>query len=83
MDTALQQAIQVCGGQSALAKLLDPPVKAQAVQQWKRVPPERVIDVARATGFKVTPHELRPDLYPYPQDGLPLELRNPDSSSLS
>lgn len=26
---------------------------------------------AAATGHKVTPHDLRPDLYPNPTDGLP------------
>ncbi|XYK59247.1 YdaS family helix-turn-helix protein [Serratia sarumanii] len=30
-----------------------------------------VIKWAAATGFKVTPHELRPDLYPNTRDGLP------------
>lgn len=32
-----------------------------------------VIKWAAATGFKVTPHELRPDLYPNPRDGLPVQ----------
>lgn len=32
---------------------------------------EVVIKWAAATGFKVTPHELRPDLYPNARDGLP------------
>ena len=31
----------------------------------------RVIDVCAATGWRVTPHELRPDLYPNADDGLP------------
>jgi len=37
-----------------------------AVSQWLRrgVPPGRVIAIERATGGKVTRHELRPDLYP-------------------
>ncbi|MMZ41479.1 helix-turn-helix protein [compost metagenome] len=32
---------------------------------------EVVIKWAAATGFNVTPHDLRPDLYPNPSDGLP------------
>jgi DNA-binding transcriptional regulator YdaS (Cro superfamily) len=33
-----------------------------AVNQWRRVPAERVIDVERATG--IPREKLRPDLYP-------------------
>jgi DNA-binding transcriptional regulator YdaS (Cro superfamily) len=37
-----------------------------AISQWlrKRVPADRVLAIERATGGKVTRHELRPDLYP-------------------
>lgn len=35
-----------------------------AVNQWTRVPAERVIEVERATG--IPRQELRPDLYPAP-----------------
>ncbi len=42
----------------------------------RKVDPERVIDLAGRTGWKVTPHEIRPDLYPHPSDGLPDYLRN-------
>lgn len=34
-----------------------------------------VLPVAKATKWEVTPHELRDDLYPYPEDGLPPEIR--------
>lgn len=78
-DPALQRAIDMAGGQSALAAKLDPPAKPQAVQQWKTTPPERVLDVARAVDFQVTPHELRRDLYPYPDDGLPPPKRGGQS----
>jgi DNA-binding transcriptional regulator YdaS (Cro superfamily) len=72
---ALQAAIRICGGQGALARRLTPPAKAQAVQQWRQVPSDRVLAVARAVDFRVTPHQLRPDLYPHPEDGLPNALR--------
>ena len=41
-----------------------------AVTSWVKsgVPAERCYAVAKATGFLVTPHELRPDLYPNPTD---------------
>lgn len=46
-------------------------IARQAPYAWKRVPAERVQDVARITGMK--PHELRPDLYPPPH---PRKRRN-------
>lgn len=39
------------------------------------VPAERVMAVAEATQWECTPHELRPDIYPHPDDGLPAEMR--------
>jgi DNA-binding transcriptional regulator YdaS (Cro superfamily) len=32
---------------------------------------ERVLKVAEATGWRVRPNDLRPDLYPHPEDGMP------------
>jgi len=63
--TALEQAAQLLGGQSALARQLN--VTPQAVQAWcktGRIPAERVLAVEAATNGEVTRHELRPDLYP-------------------
>jgi DNA-binding transcriptional regulator YdaS (Cro superfamily) len=39
----------------------------QAVYAWTQVPHERVLEVARITGM--TPHQLRPDLYPKTLNG--------------
>lgn len=39
------------------------------------VPAERVLDVAKLTEWECKPHELRPDIYPHPHDGLPEHLR--------
>lgn len=36
-----------------------------------RIKPERVLEAAAATGWDVTPHDWRPDLYPHPDDGMP------------
>lgn len=59
-DPALEAAIEKVGTSRALAAALG--VTAQALSQWRRVPPTRVLDVERASG--VPRHELRPDIYP-------------------
>jgi len=74
--SAIERAVIEAETQARLARRIN--VTPQAIQGWQKtgqVPPDRVLDVARAVGFKVTPHELRPDLYPHPDDGLPVELR--------
>ncbi|EPG4849933.1 transcriptional regulator [Klebsiella pneumoniae] len=73
---ALDKAINIAGNASKLAESLD--VSAMTVSHWKHrnygvVPQSRVLTIFKATG--VTPHELRPDLYPNPSDGLPQEQR--------
>ncbi|MDD9654855.1 transcriptional regulator [Klebsiella pasteurii] len=69
---ALERAIHIAGDATKLAEKLD--VSSMTVSHWKRrhggvVPQKRVFSIFNATG--VTPHELRPDLYPNPNDGLP------------
>lgn len=48
-------------------------VSQQVICNWRArgLPIEWVLRVAAATGFEVTPHDLRPDLYPNPTDALP------------
>ena len=48
-----------------------------AASQWTVVPSERVLDVCALLQWRVTPHELRPDLYPNPCDALPESMRGP------
>jgi len=38
-------------------------------------PVGRILALAEAAEWEVTPHEIRPDLYPHPEDGMPPELR--------
>lgn len=48
----------------------------QSVANWiakNRVPSERVIQLCKWGQWTVTPHQLRPDIYPNPNDGLPDE----------
>jgi DNA-binding transcriptional regulator YdaS (Cro superfamily) len=56
----IELASAAVGNKSELARRLG--VKVQSIQQWKRIPAERVLDVERITG--IPRHKLRPDLYP-------------------
>lgn len=80
--TSLQVAIELAGTQTALADIIKAEIPGAKVLQghvWKwlnmsktEVPPaEYVIPIARGLGWKITPHELREDLYPHPDDGMP------------
>jgi TorA maturation chaperone TorD/DNA-binding transcriptional regulator YdaS (Cro superfamily) len=75
VSSALAKAIDIVGGQTQLARLLD--VKQANVWHWLnkagRVPGEYVLAIETATGGQVTRHQLRPDLYPDEQapDALP------------
>lgn len=70
---ALREASKAVGSMQALAEKLH--ITKGAVSQWEMAPAERVLGIAEATGWAVTPHQLRPDLYPHPDDGLPPEQR--------
>jgi DNA-binding transcriptional regulator YdaS (Cro superfamily) len=72
--TPLVKAIELVG-LHPLAKHLG--VSYQAIQKYKKTvaPAERVIGIAEATGWTITPHEIAPNIYPHPHDGLPVKLR--------
>lgn len=61
-DKALTKAIKFAGGTARLAAYLG--LRSQAISQWNRCPPSRAIAVEKATGGRVSRHELRPDIYP-------------------
>ncbi|AJA97803.1 MULTISPECIES: transcriptional regulator [Klebsiella pneumoniae complex] len=70
--TALDKAIEAAGSARKLSIALG--VTSMSVSHWKNrnhgiVPPSYIFPIFNITG--VTPHELRPDLYPNPTDGLP------------
>lgn len=71
-----RELIKRAGGREVVGRIFG--ITGQAVSLWypQGVPGERVMPLCKAIEFKVTPHELRPDLYPHPQDGLPEPLRN-------
>ena len=60
---ALIKAIEICGGQSALAKLIG--LVPQVVNNWIRrgnVPADHCPDIERATAGQVRCEDLRPDV---------------------
>jgi hypothetical protein len=51
---------------------------AQTIYNWlqrESIPDGKVRLLCEAINFQITPHQLRPDMYPHPQDGLPENLR--------
>lgn len=40
-----------------------------------KVPSNMVLLVCRADEWRATPHDIAPDLYPHPEDGLPFGMR--------
>lgn len=69
---ALDKAIHNAGSATKLAEMLG--ISSMAISHWKRrytgvIPSIHILPIYHSTG--VTPHELRPDLYPNPTDGLP------------
>ena len=72
MSQSLQKAIALCGGPTKLSVALG--LHKTAAYSWEVCPPERVIAVSELTNWTVTPHQLRPDLYPNPQDAIPPSL---------
>lgn len=74
--SALQRIIDHLDTQTATGAIVG--VNQQTVASWliKGVPPKHVIPLCEAVFYRVTPHELRPDVYPHPDDGLPQTLRS-------
>ncbi len=66
MLTPLERAIDIAGGQSALAAKIG---RAQAhIHYWLKhskagVPPQAAIEIEEALNKEVTRHELRPDIF--------------------
>jgi DNA-binding transcriptional regulator YdaS (Cro superfamily) len=77
---AAAKAIELLGGPAEAARRLaverGVKIGAWAVSKWRTsmTPADWVLWLARLTSWVVTPHELRPDLYPHPDDGMPKPL---------
>ncbi|MEB4676058.1 helix-turn-helix domain-containing protein [Enterobacteriaceae bacterium G50] len=68
-----EKAVRSIGSVSAVARKFGFK-SSQSVANWiirNEVPSERVISLCEFGGWAVTPHELRPDLYPNSTDALP------------
>lgn len=67
---ALELAIELSGGQRALARLCGGRVTQVHVHNWlnrnkvKALPCEYVIKIEKALNHKVTRYQFRPDIYP-------------------
>lgn len=83
---ALKKAVELAGGQAKLAFGIRCHIPGSKVQQahvsgWinsvkMEVPPaECVIAICETCNWRITPHELRADIYPNPCDGLPDDRR--------
>lgn len=66
MSSALERAIEIAGGLSALAERIGGSVKPQHIINWRNrgVPVDRVKEIVRAVEGRVSPHELAPEIYP-------------------
>lgn len=63
----LDKIISIIGGKAMIAKRFG--ISYQAVHKWQkkgRIPAKRVLEIVKMTGGKVTPYEVRPDVYPDP-----------------
>lgn len=71
----IAEAIDIAGGLTAVARRAYPKqLTAWAVSKWLHgLPPGRVLFLAELTGWRKTPHQLCPSLYPNPWDGIPPE----------
>lgn len=56
MNDPLSRVIQHFGGQSELARKLG--IKPQAVQQWKRIPLDRALEIEELTEGAITAREI-------------------------
>lgn len=64
----LKRAIEIVGGQLALAERLGPPIRQAHVWKWlnrtrRGVPAEYCRRIEELTGGQVTRYELRPDVF--------------------
>jgi len=66
MSKIIEKTISLFGSQRAFGEAIG--VRQQHVCYWlhksKKIPPEYVLAIERATNGEVTRHELRPDIYP-------------------
>ena len=75
-DSPVARALGLAGGAAKVAQargLKTPWGAAKWVKDG--LPAQHVLWLAERTEWQITPHELAPQLYPHPDDGLPAERR--------
>lgn len=80
---SLLKAVDLAGGQAQLARGIRARMPGSKISQphvykWlnspnpDQMPPaDVVLSIADFLGYRMTPHQIRPDLYPNPNDALP------------
>ena len=57
----------------------DPKVSSSHINNWlyrdKKVPSDWVLPLSQSVNWEIKPNDLRPDIYPHPDDGLPPFMR--------
>ena len=77
MENFIAQEIDKFESPTVLSKLVG--ISAQRLINWRkrgRIPADSVLSYCEKRGWEVTPHMVRPDIYPHPSDGLPGSLRS-------
>lgn len=70
------EALKKAGGVGAVAKALN--MSEEGVRLWRArgaVPAGSVLWLSERTEWEYTPHQIAPEIYPHPDDGLPPERR--------
>jgi DNA-binding transcriptional regulator YdaS (Cro superfamily) len=57
-----KEIIAMLGGPAKVASLVGG-ISSQAVSQWRRVPARHCIALEKASGGRITVHDLRPDIF--------------------
>ncbi|HCL5312183.1 TPA: helix-turn-helix domain-containing protein [Salmonella enterica] len=77
MNDSLKERASSRLSQVRIGRLMGVP--QQLISRWlstSRFPAGRVLSFCEVMEWSITPHEVRPDLYPNPTDGIPESRRN-------
>ncbi|EIC4353503.1 helix-turn-helix domain-containing protein [Salmonella enterica] len=77
MNDSLKERASSRLSQAQIGRLMGVP--QQLISRWlstSRFPAGRVLGFCEVMDWSITPHEVRPDLYPNPTDGIPQKHRN-------
>lgn len=81
MNDVVKKKVAKQFSQRELAALMN--TKQQNVSRWfnSKFPSSRVFHLCQLMRWEVTPHDIRPDIYPNPTDGLPVGCK-PNTQSV-